>query len=937
MGRFRLIDYAAALDPGDPPRECRMVFWRPTATMGPAEKLTVPEGAVRGERDTTVVRAQRDGIRSARVPYWWMPLDAAVPVLARCRTGGEGDESCQFWGGASLFALQLLASGRLRPEITPTGFDAWRTGPGMPDEQEHFDLLAAAMPPQARALPFSASTYPPTIPEPVFLLGAFLDAIADTLPRTPGAAYLTGSGAFAARAPQHVPQLVLGTAARPAEAPVSVQISLRLQIADEGETGVRAILQVRDVEPPQDLVEAGVLWRRPAPAGSPDAARQMGTLVALRGAARAWPPLQRLLEVAVPDALDLSVEEVEDLLGDAVTDLTAAGCEVHWPRDLVRSLTVRAVLAPKKPGTAPSGLLGPDALLSFCWQAALGDGEDLTDTEMDRLAEAKRPFVRLRDRWVLVDAALLRKARGRQIAELSAIDAVAAVLSGETEVDGETIPVEPAGWLATLRTALTGPAPATPVPERLAGTLRHYQQHALSWMRQLTSHGLGCCLADDMGLGKTITLISLHLTHQEAPTSRGPALVVCPASLLGNWEREIHRFAPGTSVRRFHGPGRTLDGLAEDTFVLTTYGTARLSAEQLATVDWSLIALDEAQYVKNATSSTARALRAIPSRARVALTGTPVENNLTELWSLLDWTTPGLLGPLKTFRTRLAKPIETHRDPDATARLAALIRPFVLRRRKTDPGIAPELPAKTETDQYTSLSREQAVLYEAVVRETMDQISAAEGIARRGLVLKLLTALRQICNHPAQYLKEKDTRRLSGRSGKLDLFDDLLGVMLAEQQSVLVFTQYVEMARLVSARLAQQGVEHRMLHGGTPVGDRHALVDDFQNGDFPVFVLSLRAAGTGLTLTRASHVVFIDQWWNPAVMDQAADRAHRIGSSHPVQVHRLITEGTVEERIANLLATKKDLADTVLADAGSGLTELTDEQLLDLIALRSRR
>lgn len=930
MGRYRLIDYAVAFEPADPPRAGRMVFFRPAASMGAPEKVTAPEGAVLGERETTVLRAGRNGVRSSRAPYWWMPVDAALPVLARSRLDGEGEESCQFWGAAAMFALQLLAHGRLHADVTAAGFDTWRTAAQLPDEQGYFGLLAEAMPPQARALPFGTTSYPPSVPERSFLLEAFLNAVADSLSRVPG-----GSGPYAARAPQHVPHLVLGAGGRPAGVPVSVQISLRLEIEDVGATGVRAVVQVQDVDPPQDLVDAGALWRRPAPPRSSDLARKEGTMVALRSAARAWPPLERLLDAPVPDALEVSGEEVDDLFGDAVDDLVAAGCAVHWPRDLVRSLTMRAVLGPKQAGAAPSGRLSPDALLDFRWQAALGEDGDLTEGEMDRLAEAKRPFVRLRDRWVRVDAAVLRKARRRKMDDLAAFDAVAAALTGQVDVDGEVIAVEPAGWLATLRTVLTTPVPDTTPPRALAGTLRPYQRHGLSWIRQLTSHGLGCCLADDMGLGKTITLIALHLSRQETEATGGPTLVVCPASLLGSWEREISRFAPSTGVRRFHGPGRTLDGLDKAGFVLTTYGTARLTAEQLGGVDWSLVVLDEAQHVKNASSSTARALRTIPSRGRVALTGTPVENNLSELWSVLDWAIPGLLGPLKTFRTRFARAIETHRDPVATARLATLIRPFVLRRRKTDPGIAPELPPKTETSQFARLTREQVVLYEAVVRETMTKIEAAEGIARRGLVLKLLTALRQICNHPAQYLKEADSARLAGRSGKVDLFDELLSVMLAEQQSVLVFTQYVEMAKLVSARLAQQRVDHRLLHGGTPVASRTALVDSFQNGDFPVFVLSLRAAGTGLTLTRAQHVAFLDQWWNPAVMGQAADRAYRIGTRHPVQVHTLISEGTVEERIAELLAAKKDLADTVLADVSEGLTELDDEQLLDLIALRS--
>jgi SNF2 family DNA or RNA helicase len=336
--------------------------------------------------------------------------------------------------------------------------------------------------------------------------------------------------------------------------------------------------------------------------------------------------------------------------------------------------------------------------------------------------------------------------------------------------------------------------------------------------------------------------------------------------------------------------------------------------------------------VKNAASGTARELRRIPASARVALTGTPVENNLVELWAILDWATPGLLGGAGAFRTRWARPIEAG-DPDTAARFAALIRPFLLRRRKSDPGIAPELPSKTETDRPVSLTPEQAGLYEAAVREIMALVRDADGMARRGLIVKLLTGLKQICNHPAQYLKETEPV-LAGRSGKLELLDELLDTILAEDGSVLVFTQYVAMARLLETHLARRGIPTQLLHGGTPVPQREELVDRFQAGRVPVFLLSLKAAGTGLNLTRADHVVHFDRWWNPAVEDQATDRAHRIGQTRPVQVHRLVTEGTVEDRIARMLTAKRALAEAVLAGGEAALTELSDDDLAALVELR---
>jgi SNF2 family DNA or RNA helicase len=452
----------------------------------------------------------------------------------------------------------------------------------------------------------------------------------------------------------------------------------------------------------------------------------------------------------------------------------------------------------------------------------------------------------------------------------------------------------------------------------------------------MTSLGLGGCLADDMGLGKTITLISLHLHRQLSDDTAGPTLVVCPASLLGNWEREVQRFAPGTPVRRFHGSGRSLEG-ADTGFVLTTYGTLRRDAARLAGHRWALLVADEAQHVKNSTSGTAKALRTVPALARVALTGTPVENNLSELWAILDWTTPGLLGRLGSFRSRWATPIEADKDEEVAERLAKLVRPFLLRRRKSDPGIAPELPPKTETDQTVSLTREQAVLYEATVRELLDEVAASNQMMRRGLIVKLLTGLKQICNHPVQYLKEPDDARLTGRSGKLELLDELLETIIAEDGAVLVFTQYVAMARLLERHLADRGIPTQLLHGGTPVRKREEMVERFQAGEVPVFLLSLKAAGTGLNLTRADHVVHYDRWWNPAVEDQATDRAYRIGQTRPVQVHRLIAEGTIEDRIAAMLSSKRELADAVLTAGEAALTELTDSELADLVELRGAR
>jgi SNF2 family DNA or RNA helicase len=351
----------------------------------------------------------------------------------------------------------------------------------------------------------------------------------------------------------------------------------------------------------------------------------------------------------------------------------------------------------------------------------------------------------------------------------------------------------------------------------------------------------------------------------------------------------------------------------------------------LGEIAWGLAVADEAQHAKNPLSRTARALRTLPSATRIALTGTPVENRLSELWSILDWSAPGLLGTLDRFRHDVAVPVERFHDDEATARLARITRPFLLRRRKSDPGIAPELPRKSERDVVVPLTTEQATLYQAVAKETLAKIESAEGIARRGLVLSLLTQLKQVCNHPAQFLHEPGP--LDRRSGKLAALDELLDVILAEGESVLIFSQYVEMCRLIEAHLAARQVRTLFLHGGIGVRKREQMVEQFQSGAAPVFLLSLKAGGVGLTLTRATHVVHYDRWWNPAVEDQATDRAYRIGQDRPVQVHRLVTENTLEDRIATVINAKRDLADAVVGSGEAWLSELSDAELTELVEL----
>ncbi|TDD18653.1 DEAD/DEAH box helicase [Kribbella turkmenica] len=906
--------FDAVFVPADPPRAGRLALYGDLAAAGEVADWTVDLVLPKGSQ-----------VRRTTVPARSLSVSQVLDRLG----SPAGSDSWEAWRAAALAGLSLIARGRVVPDRSPSGYGAWRVAPLDPLDRGWLRNLGAAMSPYAHALPIEG-TRPVRLVDPEQLVRAFWDAIADTIVRTEAAAVAVraGAAAFAAIEPVELtgPTAWLDETAQSEEA--GARLVLRIE-PPEDESDFRAVLQLRSGVDPSLLVDVEDVWSAPAAVLSALGERaETDLLLALRRGARVWPPLGAALRDAAPAEVGVDDTALEEL-AEGSSALEGAGIEVLWPTELFAGeLAVRGTVATPTPGAVTGPDFNLNELVAFRWRPTL-DGQELTEQEVAALAEAKRPMIRMRGRWVRVDQDLVRKLRRGDSRKLTGAEALGAALTGTIEVDGELVAFDANGSLASMLARLRSaeePAPFTD-PPGLHATLRDYQRRGVAWMAQLADLGLGGCLADDMGLGKTIQVIALHLRL----LGRGPTLVVCPSTLLGTWEREFARFAPDVPTRRYHGAGRSLAELTPDKVVLTTYGVVRQDHRLLGEVFWGLAVADEAQHAKNPLSRTARALRTLPSATRIALTGTPVENRLSELWSILDWAAPGLLGTLDRFRHDVAVPVERFHDEEATARLARVTRPFLLRRRKSDPGIAPELPRKTEHDVVVPLTVEQATLYQAVARETLAKIEGAEGIARRGLVLSLLTQLKQVCNHPAQFLHEPGP--LERRSGKLAALDELLDVILAEGESVLIFSQYVEMCRLIEAHLEARRIRSLFLHGGIGVRKREQLVAEFQGGEAQVFLLSLKAGGVGLTLTRATHVVHYDRWWNPAVEDQATDRAYRIGQDRPVQVHRLVTENTLEDRISTVIASKRDLADAVVGSGEAWLSELSDADLTELVEL----
>ncbi|WP_420852169.1 DEAD/DEAH box helicase [Paenibacillus hamazuiensis] len=656
----------------------------------------------------------------------------------------------------------------------------------------------------------------------------------------------------------------------------------------------------------------------------------------------------------------LTSDEAWDFLAEDSLRLIEAGYTIFLPAWWERIRRTRPKLKARiksSVGAAGTALFGLEALMRFDWKIAVGDME-LTEEEFRQLLAEKRKLVQLRGAWVQLDPTQLarieqamkqvEKKRGlsfRDVLELHLLGSV----DGEEELDFErTLPIEVElnehleDMIGQLMHSKRPPS-ITP-PDSFRGSLRPYQTEGISWMYFLRRTGLGGCLADDMGLGKTIQWISYLLYVQEHEKPGLPSLLICPTSVLGNWQKELQRFAPHLKVHLHYGPNRAKGKKFTEAcegmhLVLTSYTLAHLDETELSSVEWDSICLDEAQNIKNAYTKQAQSIRQLSGRHRIAMTGTPMENRLTELWSIFDFINPGYLGSLRDFSQRYVNAVERTQDPELIGKVQRLIRPFLLRRVKNDPSIQLDLPEKNEYKTFVSLTAEQATLYESEVQNLLQRIDRLSAMERRGHILASLTKLKQVCNHPSLLLKENFSRPWQNRSNKVERLLEMVQELRQEGDRCLVFTQFVETGLLLQHIFRQElGLEVPFLNGSTPRITRDEMIAHFQDeaSDHPgIFLLSLKAGGIGLNLTAANHVFHFDRWWNPAVENQATDRAFRIGQTRHVQVHKFVTLGTLEERIDEMIERKQGLSQQIVGTGENWITELSTDDLRELFILRN--
>ena len=634
-----------------------------------------------------------------------------------------------------------------------------------------------------------------------------------------------------------------------------------------------------------------------------------------------------------------------EFLAVEATALEQAGYGIMLP-SWWTSKSARAKLAARASVQAPKvkgyGGLSLDAIMRFKWEVALG-GQNVTLEELEEIAEMKSSLVRIRGQWMEVSASEIQSAikflkRGKGRAQF--MDVIRMALGAEETPGGlEINGVNATGKLAEVLGHLDGTTEIGDLeqPEGFSGTLRPYQVRGYSWLSFLRRWGLGGCLADDMGLGKTVQ--TLALVQRDWKEGSRPVLLVCPMSVVDNWRRESARFAPGLPVMIHHGTGRRRGAAfrkaaEKHAIVVSSYGLMQRDANLFGKVGWGGVVLDEAQNIKNPETRQARAVRSLDAEYRLALTGTPVENNVGDLWSIMEFLNPGFLGTREEFQRKFFVPIQAKQDAETAERLKRATGPFILRRLKTDKSIISDLPEKMEAKVFCHLTEEQASLYASVLDECMRDLQESEGIQRKGMILSTISKLKQVCNHPAQFLS--DGSSIAGRSGKLARLTEMLEEVVESGDRALVFSQFAEMGHMLKRHLQETfGLEVLFLHGSVPRGQRARMVERFQNDQNgpQIFILSLKAGGTGLNLTAASHVFHFDRWWNPAVEDQATDRIFRIGQKRNVQIHKFICAGTLEEKIDGMIERKVKVARMVVGTGEKWLTEMSDDDLKDMLSL----
>lgn len=903
------------------------------------------------------------------VPVISLPAASALALFDDKAPDVRYGESVTYIADIADFARKLVARGRILPALgvdegQPVGF--WRPVIQGADVME-LNAIIAAMPPVCRAESDTAGASELV----TSALAAFVDELAraaappieELLPprrgRRPKHLAVEEEWVIALTAPDgrfdaDLDALdALADALTPwdeigIEEPGPARATFRLsEIESDDAAGWRLEFLLQSTADPSLLVSAEQTWNDDGNLRRWLDRPEELLLAELGRAVRIYPELVGGLRTARPCGIDLDAEGAFHFLSVAAPLLDDAGFGVllpsWWDRRRKLGLAVSAS-TPVDGVVATASRLGREQLIEFRWELAVGD-DTLTEDEINALSQTKAPLIRLRGQWVAVDQEQLRRGleflKSHRSGQASPAEllALAASHPDDTDTPLEVVSVRADGWLGDLLNGVAGQSlqPLQPAPD-FAATLRPYQQRGLSWLAFLSSLGLGSCLADDMGLGKTVQLLALESTQRHNEPGTAPTLLLCPMSLVGNWQREASKFAPALRVYAHHGATRLRgealkERLTEVDLVVTTYATATRDVDELADFRWNRVVLDEAQAVKNSLSRGAKAVRRLDAEHRIALTGTPVENRLAELWSIMDFLNPGLLGSSEVFRARYAVPVEKYGQTEPAERLRRITRPYILRRLKTDPAIIDDLPEKIEVKQYCRLTTEQASLYQSIVDEMMEKIEHTDGIERRGNVLAAMTKLKQVCNHPAQLLHDRSP--VGMRSGKVIRLEEILEEILAEGDRVLCFTQFTEFAEMLAPHLAARfGQDVAYLHGGVPKKRRDEMVERFQSGTGPsIFLLSLKAGGTGLTLTAANHVVHLDRWWNPAVENQATDRAFRIGQKRTVQVRKFICTGTLEEKIDDMIEQKKALADLVVGDGEGWLTELSTGDLRTLFSL----